>query len=1219
MIYSVLCVCFRQGDTIKYPFDPSSIKYLTEQYTLNQLNYSLQKPSFIDTVLIFSSKKNTKRSHASFPQPNDMYSPPTIPKNDQKNTQNHDRFKAQNPNFSKFNQKTCKRSTNLFIPLIYKKYCLKLENQITMYRKYYNSSYYIAKTQENSPVRQENGNYLNQPLIDQTNLQQNQQYSNNIKVSRQGSSNQQINLKSLVQNQIALLQQQNIRNITEYAIGDKQSSFIKRYNSSQKRVKTQNNTPEKYAQIRPQRNTQNNTQDYGIEQNQQINTSLTQSNLRGVDEKEIKQGNFSGFYPQHIRARSNNSMQIQKMSIQKLNDTLKIHRGAQVSQNPQQPAQEQYQNLNKLILKDNQSFCFNNHLLTEQNQPIAVINNQNIYIKRKDQQEQKQGDQIRSQHQKINSSNKTINSQASEQETVNKQNTSNYLEEQIKSTIEKEAKYYLQDRFNENSRKNTPSTNEKLRHQHPEESLQYNLDKLNKREEAEQNKRQKSGLKPAQGQERVSRVSEKQFKMIKNKIPVYSKNLDNILNTRQTNSSLSTFTPHDGSTEDKTIDITNYRSNISQKTESAQLNNYFDIPFHQSSKEKEKQNNFNNNNSSNLEELQNQLFQHNYKMQDQLRRKSVSPFERRIIKKQADSSINKVSLNNSICQLEKSSQEDFFGNTILFTTIQNDQQFYQNYKSQENINQGQNISKKKLKKMQLSFLNNNNNNNNSDNPITNICNLLKKNKQLISRNSKNVDSSDIKNKSNLLKVNNVNQQHVNSLMHRISKRSQSYANAIPNKIVGTHNRNNITPEQRRASQNELPTNNSFKISLDAAQDLTSKKEPLKIRQAINTVNLKKIDIAHSFRTKKGVMSSNPKKQNQDSFFMSEKMSNKDYDQIYFLGVMDGHGTNGHLVSQFIKNNIIDEYKQQGDEINYEQRLINLTDSLNTKLSNSSIDCMFSGTTMISLLLLINKNNLKIFSCNCGDSRAIMGLLKSQNVTQQTKGKQNSSINSYFFEVLELSRDHKPELPDEKERILQQNGRIDSYRDEFGNQLGPMRVWLKNENIPGLAMSRSIGDDVATSVGVTWEPEIKEFDIQFISINSQQTQNEKIAENQDISQNQKRENFNFQDIGQQDCSQLEDNHKQYITADSGFLIIGSDGVWEFLPNEEIIKEIGKYYILKDIEGACSWLLNEAYHKWTCEDDSVVDDITFIIMFFQPKEIIQKTISTKQASQSLDFDK
>lgn len=43
-------------------------------------------------------------------------------------------------------------------------------------------------------------------------------------------------------------------------------------------------------------------------------------------------------------------------------------------------------------------------------------------------------------------------------------------------------------------------------------------------------------------------------------------------------------------------------------------------------------------------------------------------------------------------------------------------------------------------------------------------------------------------------------------------------------------------------------------------------------------------------------------------------------------------------------------------------------------------------------------------------------------------------------------------------------------------MGPMRVWLLNEDVPGLAMSRSLGDYVAQSVGVSPEPEIFENDI-----------------------------------------------------------------------------------------------------------------------------------------------
>ena len=38
----------------------------------------------------------------------------------------------------------------------------------------------------------------------------------------------------------------------------------------------------------------------------------------------------------------------------------------------------------------------------------------------------------------------------------------------------------------------------------------------------------------------------------------------------------------------------------------------------------------------------------------------------------------------------------------------------------------------------------------------------------------------------------------------------------------------------------------------------------------------------------------------------------------------------------------------------------------------------------------------------------------------------------------------------------------------------MRVWLKNEDIPGLAMSRSFGDGMAARVGVNAIPEIEEF-------------------------------------------------------------------------------------------------------------------------------------------------
>ena len=73
-------------------------------------------------------------------------------------------------------------------------------------------------------------------------------------------------------------------------------------------------------------------------------------------------------------------------------------------------------------------------------------------------------------------------------------------------------------------------------------------------------------------------------------------------------------------------------------------------------------------------------------------------------------------------------------------------------------------------------------------------------------------------------------------------------------------------------------------------------------------------------------------------------------------------------------------------------------------------------------------------------------------------------------VRQLSRDHKPCDPVEGARILERGGRIEAFKDSLtGEDMGPKRVWLSKEDVPGLAMSRSIGDYVAQSVGVIPNP------------------------------------------------------------------------------------------------------------------------------------------------------
>jgi serine/threonine protein phosphatase PrpC len=125
---------------------------------------------------------------------------------------------------------------------------------------------------------------------------------------------------------------------------------------------------------------------------------------------------------------------------------------------------------------------------------------------------------------------------------------------------------------------------------------------------------------------------------------------------------------------------------------------------------------------------------------------------------------------------------------------------------------------------------------------------------------------------------------------------------------------------------------------------------------------------------------------------------------------------------------------------------------NEELFSGIMDIRFSGSTCVTVLTM----GQKLFCSNVGDSRGIIVKKKAGD----TSGK---------FTAQAISRDQKPCQADEAARIIKYGGRIDSFRDPENNPIGPLRVWLKTEDIPGLAMTRSFGDEVASRVGVTAEP------------------------------------------------------------------------------------------------------------------------------------------------------
>ena len=95
------------------------------------------------------------------------------------------------------------------------------------------------------------------------------------------------------------------------------------------------------------------------------------------------------------------------------------------------------------------------------------------------------------------------------------------------------------------------------------------------------------------------------------------------------------------------------------------------------------------------------------------------------------------------------------------------------------------------------------------------------------------------------------------------------------------------------------------------------------------------------------------------------------------------------------------------------------------------------------------------------------------------------------------------------------------------------------------MSRSLGDGLAHSCGVSWEPEVRLVQL-------------KPADN--------------------------------------FIVIASDGVWEFLTNDEVAAIIRPHFARNSPELAGNAIVKASAKLWK-ENDTVIDDITIITIFLE----------------------
>lgn len=137
---------------------------------------------------------------------------------------------------------------------------------------------------------------------------------------------------------------------------------------------------------------------------------------------------------------------------------------------------------------------------------------------------------------------------------------------------------------------------------------------------------------------------------------------------------------------------------------------------------------------------------------------------------------------------------------------------------------------------------------------------------------------------------------------------------------------------------------------------------------------------------------------------------------------------------------------------------------------------------------------------------------------------------------DLTVDHRPTLKSEKERIQTAGGQVRRLEGD----LQP-RVFLAGKIYPGLAITRSIGDMVGTMAGVVCAPSVQTLRIE------------------------------------PDCQ---------------FVLLCSDGVWEFIKSQEAVDLVGQYPPCNAHEAAKA-LGAEAWKRWIEKEGDVVDDLTVVV--------------------------
>ena len=296
-----------------------------------------------------------------------------------------------------------------------------------------------------------------------------------------------------------------------------------------------------------------------------------------------------------------------------------------------------------------------------------------------------------------------------------------------------------------------------------------------------------------------------------------------------------------------------------------------------------------------------------------------------------------------------------------------------------------------------------------------------------------------------------------------------------------------------------------------------------------------------------------KKENEDRIFVStlvkkpHNKKNQNWPKISFFAIFDGHG--GEVCSSYLKHNFLNfliEDKNFPNDI--KESILNTVEKIEKEFNKKYVDILnnnidFSGSCACIVLIIDNK----IYVINIGDSRAIISYDNGNKIQP-------------------LSIDHKPNNPIEYNRIIKLGGKVYIDPDDEIREIDKLKIIEKESDFDNylkdgiifriypchLAVARTIGD-------------IKAKDNYFGGLKGE-------------------------------IISIPDIYVYEINSNMDFIVIGCDGIYDNLSNEDIVDcawfaidncaSERKYDINLISLDVCNMIIKNAMDKLSSDNLSVI---------------------------------